>query len=110
MARSADPVSYATVVTHAYIPGISLGVLRPDDSACARSRTPCRLPNDPVMTSRWTLARATLGLALVHRQILKLVEHRPTRWQRAGGALLNPRPRLKRPDPGPHAAELWGVL
>ena len=33
MARSADPMSYATVVTYVYFPGIPCGVLRPDDSA-----------------------------------------------------------------------------
>ncbi len=33
MARSADPMSYATVVTYVYFPGISAGVLWPDDSA-----------------------------------------------------------------------------
>ena len=33
MARSADPVSYAGVVTYVYFPGIPCGVLRPDDSA-----------------------------------------------------------------------------
>src|SRR4029077_6590328 len=32
IARSADPLSYATVVTYVYL-GIPLGVLRPDDSA-----------------------------------------------------------------------------
>ena len=33
MASSADPVSYAGVVTYVYFPGIPCGVLRPDDSA-----------------------------------------------------------------------------
>ena len=33
MARSADPLSYAMVVTYVYFPGIPNGVLRPDDSA-----------------------------------------------------------------------------
>ena len=33
MARSADPLSYATVVTYVYFVGIPYGVLRPDDSA-----------------------------------------------------------------------------
>ena len=53
MARSADPMSYASVVTYVYFAGIPHGVLRPDDRACARSRMPCGLPNDPVMISRW---------------------------------------------------------
>ena len=45
MARSADPMSYATVVTYVYFAGIPLGVLRPDDSRGARDRgcpTDCR--------------------------------------------------------------------
>ena len=33
MARSADPMSYAMVVTYVYFPGIPCGVLRADDSA-----------------------------------------------------------------------------
>ena len=33
MARSADPLSYATVVAYVYFPGIPFGVLRPDDPA-----------------------------------------------------------------------------
>ena len=54
MARSADPMSYATVV--------SLRLLRGNTewraearrfARCARSRMPYGLPNDPVMTSRW---------------------------------------------------------
>ena len=54
MARSADPMSYATVVTYVYFAGIPFGVLTARRFArCARSRMPYGLPNDPVMTSRW---------------------------------------------------------
>ena len=45
MARSADPMSYATVVAYVYCPGIPCGVLRPDDRRGARDRgcpTDCR--------------------------------------------------------------------
>ena len=45
MARSADPMSYATVVAYVYFAGIPIGVLRPDDSRGARDRgcpTDCR--------------------------------------------------------------------
>ena len=38
MARSADPMSYATVVAYAYIAGIPIGVLSPDDSVVERDR------------------------------------------------------------------------
>ena len=57
MARSADPLSYATVVAYVYFAGIPNGVLGPTIPACARSRMPCGLPNDPVMTSRWPTPR-----------------------------------------------------
>jgi class 3 adenylate cyclase len=57
MARSADPMSYATVVAYAYIAGIPMGVLIPDDPRWTRSRMPCGLPNDPVTTSRWPSPR-----------------------------------------------------
>ena len=33
MARSADPMSYAMVVTYVYVPAIPAGVLRADDAA-----------------------------------------------------------------------------
>ena len=45
MARSADPMSYATVVSYVYLPGILNGVLRPNDRAVRRDRgcpTDCR--------------------------------------------------------------------
>ncbi len=68
MARSADPLSYATVVAYVYFPGIPFGVLTARRFArCARSRMPYGLPNDPVMTCALAFARVTLGLALVHR-------------------------------------------
>ena len=38
MARSADPMSYAAVVTWVYYAGISLGVLTADDQRGARDR------------------------------------------------------------------------
>ena len=52
MARSADPMSYATVVAYVYFPGIPLESWLPMIVRCARSRMPYGLPNDPVMTSR----------------------------------------------------------
>ena len=68
MARGADPLSYATVVSFVYSRGISAGALRPDDSAVREIEDALRLPNDPVTTSRWLSRRLTLGVALVHRQ------------------------------------------
>ena len=53
MARSADPMTYATVVGYVYFFGIPFGVLRPDDRAVNTIEDAYGLPNDPVMTSRW---------------------------------------------------------
>ena len=68
MARSADPMSYATVVTFVYFTGIPFGVLRPDDSAMREIedalQTAARSGDDLALAN----ARMTLGLALVHRQ------------------------------------------
>jgi class 3 adenylate cyclase len=68
LARSADPMSYATVVTFVYFTGIPFGVLRPDDSAMREIedalQTAARSGDDLALAN----ARMTLGLALVHRQ------------------------------------------
>ena len=54
MARSADPVSYASGRRLCLLPGdIVWRALAPTISRCARSRMRYGLPNDPVMTSRW---------------------------------------------------------
>ena len=54
MARSADPVSYVTVVAYVYGARNTGWRAGPTIARCARSRMPCGLPNDPVMTSRWS--------------------------------------------------------
>jgi hypothetical protein len=67
MARSADPMSYATVVTYVYMAGIPLGVLRPDDRAVDEIEDALRIAersgDDLAVAFTWM----TLGLALVHR-------------------------------------------
>jgi class 3 adenylate cyclase len=67
MAPSADPLSYAAVVTYAYYPGIPNGVLRPDDDAMREIedalQTAERSGNDFALA----LTQITLGVALVHR-------------------------------------------
>ena len=68
MARSADPLSYARVVTYVYVGDTWWRADGLTIARCARSRMPCRWPNDPVMTVAVVAARMTLGLALVHRQ------------------------------------------
>jgi class 3 adenylate cyclase len=68
MARSADPMSYATVVTYGYLPGIPLGVVRSDDSAVREIEDALRIAERSSDDFAVALARVTLGVALVHRQ------------------------------------------
>jgi class 3 adenylate cyclase len=68
MARSADPLSYATVVTYAYFPGIPYGVLRPDDRAVREIEDALQNAERSGVDFALAFARMTLGLALVHRQ------------------------------------------
>ena len=67
MARSADPMSYATVVTWVYAANIPVGVLRPDDSAVRESEDALRIAERSSDDLALSNARLTLGLALVHR-------------------------------------------
>jgi class 3 adenylate cyclase len=67
MARSADPMSYATAVTWAHNPGITLGALRPDDRAMGEIEDALRIAERSGDDLALAFARATLGLALVHR-------------------------------------------
>jgi hypothetical protein len=68
MARSADPTSYAAVVTYVYFPGIPLGVVRSDDSVVREIEDALRIAERSGDDFALALARATLGVALVHRQ------------------------------------------
>jgi class 3 adenylate cyclase len=67
MARSADPLSYATVVAFVYFSGIPDGVLRPDDSALREIEDALRIAERSGDDTALTVTRATLGVALVHR-------------------------------------------
>jgi hypothetical protein len=67
MARSADPVSYATVVSWVYVGGIPYGVLRADDSVVRESEDALRIAERSGDDLALALARMTLGVALVHR-------------------------------------------
>ena len=67
MARSADPASYATVVTFAYVGGIRGGVLRPDDRAMREIEDALQIAERSGDDLAVALARLTLGVALVHR-------------------------------------------
>ena len=68
MARSADPMSYATVVGSVYWSGLLSGVLRPDDSAVREIEDALRMAERSGDDIALALARLTLGFALVHRQ------------------------------------------
>ncbi|MBV8177217.1 MAG: AAA family ATPase [Mycobacterium sp.] len=68
MARSADALSYATVVTYAYFPGIPYGVLRPDDHAVREIEDALQNAERSGVDFALAFARMTLGIALVHRQ------------------------------------------
>src|SRR5271166_1957834 len=68
MARSADPMSYATVVGYVYMVGIPLGVLRPDDHAVREIDDALRIAERSGDDLALAFTRMTLGVALVHRQ------------------------------------------
>ena len=67
MARSADPLSYATVVAYVYSAGIPFGVLRPDDSAVREIEDALQIAERSGDDLALAIARMTLGFALVHR-------------------------------------------
>ena len=67
MSRSADPLSYVTVVAYVYGVGIGTGVLRPDDRAMGEIEDALRIAERSGDDLALTFARLTLGIALVHR-------------------------------------------
>ena len=69
LARSADPMSYATAVTYVYCGAIPGGVLRPDDDAVREIEDALRIAERSSDDLALTLARMTLGFALVHREV-----------------------------------------
>jgi class 3 adenylate cyclase len=68
MARKADPMSYATGVTYIYFPGLPGGLLRPDDPAVREIEEALRIAERSGDDFALSIARVTLGVALVHRQ------------------------------------------
>ena len=66
MARSADPMSYAGVVTDVYVFAMPNGVLRPDDRAVREIEDALRIAERSGDDLALTVARATLGIALEH--------------------------------------------
>jgi class 3 adenylate cyclase len=79
MARSADPLSYATAVGFVYFPGIPYGVLAADDSAVREIEDALRIAERSADDMALVYARAALGVALVHR---------PTDAERSSGQTL----------------------
>jgi class 3 adenylate cyclase len=67
MARSADPLSYATVVAWAYGIGIPFGVLTPDDPAMRESEDALQVAERSGDDHAVTYTQIALGLALAHR-------------------------------------------
>ncbi len=66
MARSAEPMSYATVVAWVYCVAIPCGVLRPDDSAVREIEDAQRIAERSGDDLAVSNAQGTLGLALLH--------------------------------------------
>jgi hypothetical protein len=67
MARSADPMSYATVVAYVYFTGIPLGVLAADDRVMREIDGALRIAERSSDDYAVTVGRVTLGVALVQR-------------------------------------------
>jgi len=67
MARSTDPMSYATVVAYSYSAAIPPGMLRPDDRAMGEIADALRIAEQSGDDVAFGIARMTLGIALVHR-------------------------------------------
>jgi hypothetical protein len=68
MARSADPMSYATAVAYAYAVAIPFGVLRPDDSVVREIEEALRIAERSSDNYAVSNARLALGMALALRQ------------------------------------------
>jgi hypothetical protein len=67
MAHRADPLTYAAVVTWGYFPGITNGVLTPDDSVVRKIQGALRIAERSGDDMALAFARLVLGIALVHR-------------------------------------------
>jgi hypothetical protein len=67
MARSTNPLSYASAVTYVYWAAIAGGLLRPDDSAMREIEEGLQIAERSGHDFALAQARLTLGFALVHR-------------------------------------------
>ncbi|BBZ41614.1 hypothetical protein MCNS_46770 [Mycobacterium conspicuum] len=91
MARSADPLSYATVATYVYFPGVSFGVLAADDSAVRDIEDALRVAERSGDDMALVYAQAALGTALVHRPTDAERSHGQKLLAKAGEAFLRRR-------------------
>jgi hypothetical protein len=69
MARSVDPMTYATAVSWVYFCGIPFGVLGSDDSAVREIEDARQIAERSSDDLAVALTRLTLGVALVHRHM-----------------------------------------
>jgi hypothetical protein len=67
MARGAGSLSYVTVVSYVYSPGIPAGALRPDDSAVREIEDALAIAERSGDNLQLGVAQLTRGFALVHR-------------------------------------------
>ena len=67
MGRSADPLSYATVVAYAYFPGIPFGVLAAHDPAVREIEDALGIAERSGDDMALVFSRGMLGVALLHR-------------------------------------------
>jgi class 3 adenylate cyclase len=88
MARSADPLTYAAVVGYVYFPGISWGVLSPDDSAVREIEDALRIAERSSDDVAFAWARLALGHALVHRHTDAERDHGQTLLAEVGDVFL----------------------
>ncbi len=94
IARSADPMSYASVVSVVYLAGILYGVLAADDRAVREIEDALRIAERSGDDRAIPNAQAVLGLALVHRQTAAEREHGCQLLTGVGEALLRRRRNL----------------
>src|SRR6202007_3214180 len=66
MARSTDPMSYATVVTYSYSAAIPPGMLRPDDRAMGEIEDALRIAEQSGDDGAAVISRMTLVIAVLH--------------------------------------------
>ncbi|RDH78886.1 cyclase [Mycolicibacterium moriokaense] len=67
MARSADPLTYATAITYAYFPGVAMGALTPRDAAVREIEDALQIAKRSGDDMAYVWAQSALGVALVHR-------------------------------------------